>query len=417
MKIVHTSDWHLGGRLHDQDRYAEHEAFAAWLQDLLRREQPDALVVAGDIFDTCAPSNRAQAAYFSCLAEIYTESLCRAVVVVGGNHDSPSLLDAPAQALVHLNAWVIVEVDAVNPARQVVLVPDAEGRPGLAIAAVPYLRDGDLRTAEAGEADVDRTAKLHEGFRTHYEKIARLARQEARRQSGRDLPLLLTGHLYLTGARLSDERSERAQRVGNLGEMPASLLPQADYCALGHLHTPQALGDHGRCRYSGSPLPLSFGEAGQEKSVAVVELGPQTGDPVTVRLEPVPVFQRLERVQGSPERIEARLRDLRAAPESVWVEVQVTEGEGDLGPFWNSLPRLVEDSPVRLLAHQNCRPEARAAAARDVEDVSLEQLTPPDIFRMLLADHPGLSEDERQWLPALFAEILTTVQEADVRRE
>ena len=87
MKIIHTSDWHLGGRLHDQDRYAEHDAFATWLKILLRREQPDALVVAGDIFDTCAPSNRAQATYFALLAAIYKEALCRAVVVVGGNHD------------------------------------------------------------------------------------------------------------------------------------------------------------------------------------------------------------------------------------------------------------------------------------------------------------------------------------------
>jgi exonuclease SbcD len=203
------------------------------------------------------------------------------------------------------------------------------------------------RLAEAGEAEADRTAKLHEGFLAHYGKIAHLVRQEARRQSGRDLPLLLTGHLYLTGARLSDERSERAQRIGNLGALPADLLPDADYCALGHLHTPQRLGQGECCRYSGSPLPMSFGEAGQEKSVAVVEFGPQTGGPVSVRLVPVPVFQRLERVQGSPERIETRLRELLATGASIWVEVQVTAGEGDLGPFWNSLPRLVEDSQVR----------------------------------------------------------------------
>jgi len=145
MKIIHTADWHLGGRLHDQERYAEHEAFAGWLKDLLGRETPDALVIAGDLFDTCAPSNRAQADYFSLLAAIYKESLCRAVVVIGGNHDSPSLLDAPARALAQLNCWVVGEADPADPEREVVLVPDASGQPALAIAAVPYLREGDLR--------------------------------------------------------------------------------------------------------------------------------------------------------------------------------------------------------------------------------------------------------------------------------
>ena len=413
MKIIHTSDWHWGGRLHDQDRYAEHEAFAVWLRTLLRHEKPDALVVAGDIFDTCAPSNRAQEGYYSLLAGIYKDELCRAVVVIGGNHDSPSMLNAPAQALVHLKAWVIGEIDAGNPAGEVVLVPDATGKPGLVIAAVPYLREGDLRRDDAGDAEADRTAKLQEGFRAHYAHVAALAREAA----GPGVPLVLTGHLNLSGATLSDVRSERALRIGNLGAMPAALLPPADYYAFGHLHTPQALGGHDCCRYSGSPLPMSFAEAGQAKSVAVVEFGPNAGDSVTVRLEEVPVFQRLEQVQGSPDGVSARLRELVAAKASVWVEVQVTTGDGDLGPLWNSLPGLVEGSAVQILAQQDCRPQARPDGARSAEVIGLEQLTPLEVFRMRLADDGGLSDEERQWLPALFAEVLKSVQEADAQRE
>jgi len=420
MKLIHTSDWHLGGRLHDQDRYVEHEAFSAWLLDLLRQERPDALVVAGDVFDTCAPSNRAQEVYFSLLAAIYKEGLCQAVVVVGGNHDSPSLLDAPASVLTHLSARVVGAVDPADPGREVVLVPDRTGQPALAIAAVPYLRDGDLRTAQPGESETDRTARLHEGVRAHYEAIAQRARQQARDQAGRDLPLALTGHLYMTGATLSDERSERAMRIGNLGALPQDLLPAADYCALGHLHTPQALGG-GPCCYSGSPLPMSFAEAKQAKSVVIVEFGPLAGAAVAIQRRTVPVFQRLEQVRGSPESIRARLRELVLAtgpePAGIWVEVQVTEGAEDLRAFWGELPRLVEGSAVRILACQNCRPQALAAAARDVEVVGLEQLTPQDVFAMRLADEPGVSDDERVWLAALFADVVKTALEADARRE
>lgn len=418
MKIIHTSDWHLGARLHDQDRQAEHDAFAQWLLDLLRREAPDALVIAGDIFDTGAPSNRAQACYYSLLATICGEALCRMVVVIGGNHDSPSLLEAPAEALKHLRTRVIGAIDAADLERQVVVVNDADGRPGLVIGAVPYLREGDLRRDQAGDDDADRQAGLQDGFRRHYEAVATRARQRAREQAGRDLPLLLTGHLYLGGARLSDTTSERAPRVGNLAALPPGLLPAADYGALGHLHSPQALAGAPSWRYSGSPLPMSFGEAGQTKAVAVVEVGPEPGMAPVVRLETVPVFQRLEQVQGSPEAIAERLRELVNAGPAVWVEVQVTAAEGDLGPFWASLPGLVDGSAVRILAHQDCRRYGASSAARDEATVvSLDDLTPADVFRMRLDDDPTVSAEERQWLGALFDEVLKAAQETDPQRE
>ena len=418
MKIIHTSDWHLGARLHDQDRQAEHEAFARWLLELLRREAPDALVVAGDIFDTGAPSNRSQECYYSLLAAICGEALCRMVVVIGGNHDSPSLLDAPAAALEHLRTRVIGAIDAADLERQVVVVDGADGRPGLVIGAVPYLREGDLRRDQAGEDDADRQAGLRDGFRRHYEAVANLAQQRARERAGRDLPLLLTGHLYLGGATLSDSTSERAPRVGNLAALPPGLLPAADYGALGHLHSPQDLAGAPSWRYSGSPLPMSFGEAGQEKAVVVVEFGPTPGAPPRVRLERVPAFQRLEQVQGSPEAIAERLRELVTAGESAWVEVQVTAAEGDLGPFWASLPGLVEGSAVRILAHQDCRRYAATPGARDdAAVVSLDDLTPADVFGLRLDDDPTVSAEERQWLGELFAEILKAVAETDPQRE
>ena len=140
--------------------------------------------------------------------------------------------------------------------------------------------------------------------------------------------------------------------------------------------------------------------------------------PPVVRLETVPVFQRLEQVQGSPEAIAERLRELVNAGTAVWVEVQVTAAEGDLGPFWASLPGLVDGSAVRILAHQDCRRYGAASAARDEATVvSLDDLTPADVFRMRLDDDPTVSAEERQWLGALFDEVLKAAQETDPQRE
>jgi len=415
MKLLHTSDWHLGGKLHEQDRTSEHEQFLEWLRRLLREEQPDALVIAGDVFDTYAPSNRALELYYSFLGDVFKASLSRAVVVIGGNHDSPTLLDSPEKVLVHLNARV-VGAAADEPAQEVVWVPGAEAGDGLAIGAVPYLREGDLRCAAAGESEEERAAKLEAGFRAHYARVAEAARALSRTKTGRDAPLVFTGHCHLSSAKLSDDHSERARAIGGLDGFAANLLPPADYVALGHLHLPQAVGGNPACRYAGSPLPMSFSEAQSAKSVAIASFGQQTGDPVAVRTVPVPVFQKLEQISGTPEAIKTRLSELIAARQSVWVDVQVTEGEGELSAFWDMIALLVRDTPVKILTRRNSRP-SRPWSGRDApEALRLDTLTPAEVFQMRLAEE-SLTDGERADFAALFAGLLNDLAAARVASE
>ena len=105
MKILHTSDWHLGKTLFGEKRYDEHEKFLTWLIGVLKDENIDLIIIAGDIFDTTTPSNRAQELYYSFLCNTKTTS-CRHVVIIGGNHDSPSFLSAPQELLKHLNRQI-----------------------------------------------------------------------------------------------------------------------------------------------------------------------------------------------------------------------------------------------------------------------------------------------------------------------
>jgi exonuclease SbcD len=425
MRILHTSDWHLGAQLHDQSRLPEQTAFLEWLKALMAKERPDALVVAGDIFDTCAPSNTALNLYYDFLSATFKENLCRAVVVVGGNHDSPSLLDAPGNVLAHLHTQVIGTVAYLKDGnggyvpdyeKEVVIVKDANGRPGLVIGAVPYLRDANLRTSEALETGADRSEKLKHGFKQHYCTIANLARQKTTLADGRQLPFILTGHLFLTGATTADEKSERDLHIGNLASLEVALLPQADYYALGHLHNPQKVGGTDICRYSGAPIPMSFGEIRQAKSVTIVDFVPGT-TPV-VRLESIPQTQKFAQLKGTPEVIEEKLREHVAARASVWVDIQVTEGDSDLTAWWGKFTAIVEGTSVRLLRWQNTRPgkSGTARAGAVAADAHLENLTPKQLFDMRLNDE-DLTDGEKNAFAAMFAEIAQACVEADTNKE
>lgn len=425
MRILHTSDWHLGAQLHDQSRLPEQTAFLEWLKVLMAKEQPDALIIAGDIFDTCAPSSVALNLYYNFLSAIFTAKRCCAVIVVGGNHDSPSLLDAPGNALVHLNTQVVGTVAYLkednggyvpNYDKEVVVVNDANGQPGLVIGAVPYLRDADLRTSEAQETDADRSEKLKRGFKQHYQAIANLARQKSALADGRQLPLILTGHLFLTGATTADEKSERDLHIGNLASLEVALLPPADYYALGHLHNPQKVGGSDICRYSGAPIPMSFGEIKQAKSVTIIDFAP--GNAPVVRLESIPQTQKFAQLKGTPETIEEKLKEQAAARISVWVDIQVTEGDGDLAEWWGKFTAIAEGTSVLILRKQNARPgkngSARAGAV--AADTNLEYLTPKQLFDMRLNDE-DLTNGRKAEFSAMFDEIAQACAEADTNKE
>ena len=404
MKIIHTSDWHLGAQLYEQSRHPEQEKFTVWLKNLMRREKPDALIVAGDIFDTYSPPNTSLELYYSLLGDIFRESLCRTVVIVGGNHDSPSLLNSPGKVLSHLNIKVIGGADLE---KEIVLIKNRDATTGLAIGAVPYLRDADLRISGEGEGFSDVSAKLRAGLKKHYDDVV----QKIRLQTGNDVPLLLTGHFFLSKSKLSDDLSERTRQIGNIGEVPYDLLPAADYYALGHLHIPQALPANELCRYSGSPIPMSFSEAGQVKSVAIVDFSGKT----TIRLEPVPSFQRLEQISGTTAIVESKIKELADSSSDAWLDIQINEHEGDLTEFWNSLPSLVANTSVKILTRQDMRPH-RSWSRRGEQEIALDTIKPGDVFKMLLDDEQ-LTGDERVEFSRMYEEIIQTVTQGDIAGE
>ena len=169
MKILHTSDWHIGSTLYGRKRYDESEKFLQWLVETIKNHSIEALFVVGDIFDTSTPSNTAQELYYRFLNEV-SRTTCRYVIVTGGNHDSPSFLDAPKALLKAFNVYVVGSA-AEKGEDEVFVLKDGDNNPEVIICAVPFLRDRDVRQSSEGESYRDKESHLVEGIISHYQKV------------------------------------------------------------------------------------------------------------------------------------------------------------------------------------------------------------------------------------------------------
>lgn len=411
MRLLHTSDWHLGRALYGRKRYEEFAAFLDWLADTIERERIDVLLVAGDVFDTGTPSNRAQQLYYRFLCRVADSACpCRHVVVVAGNHDSPSFLDAPRELLKALDVHVIGS-RTVDPEDEVLVLRDRAGRAELIVCAVPYLRDRDIRTAEAGESMEDKERKLTEGIRDHYAAVAALA-EEKRSRLGADLPIVATGHLFAAGGQTMDGDGVRELYIGSLARVAAGVFPASfDYLALGHLHVPQLVDHSATRRYSGSPLAMGFGEAGQAKSVCRVRFA---AGQVTVAPLEVPVFQQLERIQGDLAGILDRLQTLTAADSRAWLEIEYT-GDEVIGDLRDRLDQAISGTTMEILRIRNSRLVDSVLGRMHAEE-TLDDLDVEEVFLRRLA-RAALPEEQQQELLATYRETLSSLHDDDLRAE
>ena len=414
MKILHTSDWHLGRTLYGRKRYEEFEAFLAWLAETIQRNEFDALLVAGDVFDTSTPSNRAQELYYRFLCRIAASS-CRHVVVIAGNHDSPSFLNAPRELLKVLDVHVIGSASEA-PEDEVLALRNEWGVPELIVCAVPYLRDRDIRVSEAGESVEDKEWKLIDGIRNHYAVVATLAEQK-REELGVDIPIVAMGHLFTAGGQTVDGDGVRELYVGSLAHVTAGIFPACfNYLALGHLHIPQKVSDSETIRYSGSPLPMGFGEAKQQKSVCQVAFGLDKGcsPAASVQLIDVPVFQKLERVKGDRDGISSRILELSATGSQAWLEI-IYEGDEIIGDLREHLEAAITGTQMEILRVKNSRIMDRVLGQIH-EQETLDDLNVNDVFERCLAAHE-VPEEQRPELLRAYQETLSSLYEDDIQAE
>lgn len=409
MKILHTSDWHLGRSLYGRKRYDEFSAFLNWLADVIEQESIDALLVAGDIFDNSTPGNNAQKLYYRFLCKVASSS-CRHIVVIAGNHDSPSFLNAPKELLRALNVYVVGSINE-NPEDEVLTLYNASDIPEAIVCAVPYLRDRDIRTVEAGESVDDKNNKLIDGVKKRYSEVCSIAEQKKKvfqqEKALENVPIIAMGHLFTAGGKTVEGDGVRELYIGTLAHIEAGAFPKCiDYLALGHLHVPQKVGDAEHIRYSGSPIPMGFGEAKQKKSVVIIDFT----DKPDIRPFPVPCFQPLERISGGIDDITVKINELKAADSNAWLEIDYTGTEIG-GNLRELIDEAVAETKMEIRRVKNKRLVEQVLSRSNAEE-TLDDLDVNDVFMRCLDTYDVL-EDERPELIQSYKEIVKKLQEED----
>ena len=407
LTIVHTTDWHLGKTLHERSREPEMTRFLDWLYERLQEERADALLVAGDVFDNPNPPHWALRLFYGFLARVLGgrgrgELACRHVVVTAGNHDSGTLLDAMAGLLGPLGVQMRGAPSAAAAGDLLTLRDDA-GNPELLVAAAPFLREGDLgapaSNAGAGETIGEREARLAAAIAERYQALAAAAR-ELNATFPAPVPVVAMGHLF--AAELTDDaegEGERPLYVGSLGRVDVNALAPGDfaYFALGHIHRPMQAGGRENARYSGSPLAMDFGEAGQAKQI----VGFHTGEN-RARAIPVPTWQRMEEFRGDWAALQRRLEELKtesaALPDGqeIWASL-VCEGEDVPHDLAEQVAAAVAGSRVAVLRLRNLGGGRRLEDARDAVE-GLRGFSPREVFMRLLSHKNAAPEKQEEYL-------------------
>ncbi|MCI2284306.1 exonuclease subunit SbcD [Colwellia sp. MSW7] len=295
MRIIHTSDWHLGQYFYGKSRAKEHQQFLNWLIVQVKTHAIDAIIVAGDIFDTATPPSYARQMYFNFISTLQAYD-CQ-LVILAGNHDSVSMLAESKELLSALSTKVIANVTDVtidsNLADQVFTLKNSQGEPQAVICAIPFIRPRDVIKSQAGQSATDKSKQLQQAIVQHYQCLFEQAKQLVK-TGGCQLPIIATGHLTALGVTSSD--SVRDIYIGTLEAFPSNAFPDADYIALGHIHRAQKVGKTEHIRYSGSPIALSFDEAKQQKRVLLVDFEKEKLSKITDLI--VPCFRYISDVKN-----------------------------------------------------------------------------------------------------------------------
>ncbi|QXZ09350.1 exonuclease subunit SbcD [Comamonas sp. Y33R10-2] len=383
MRILHTSDWHLGQHFMGYSRQAEHQALIDWLLTQVQSQAVDAVLIAGDIFDTGAPPSYARELYNQLIVRLHEAGV--ALLLLAGNHDSVSVLDESRDLLSHLGTQVISSTGDDDQHVVTLALRGGQKTPGCIVCALPFIRPRDVQQSQAGQSAQEKQQALQTAIAATYQRVYAAALQKQAdwlTNTGQHLPIIATGHLTTVGA--SSNESVREIYVGALEAFPTNAFPPASYIALGHIHKPQAVGGLEHIRYSGSPIALGFDEAKQTKQVLLVDLDASGLQSVTAL--PVPVFQPMAALRASLKHLSALLQEAAAkaigdAP--VWVEVTVQEDDY-LADIASRVQAMAEGMPLNILRIKRQRGLAAAQLVSDAHE-SLDELSPLEVFERRLA--------------------------------
>ncbi|NWB87246.1 exonuclease SbcCD subunit D C-terminal domain-containing protein [Pseudomonas gingeri] len=394
MRLFHTSDWHLGQNLHGQERDFEHACFLTWLLAQLKQQQPDVLLIAGDIFDTVNPPVKAQERLYDFIVSAHEQQPLLTIVMIAGNHDSGSRIELPAPLMRRLRTHAVGRVlwlddGELDSERLLLPLPAANGEIAAWCLALPFLRPAEVTGTQLGDHYLKGIGEVHRRL---------IAAANAKRQPGQ--ALVAISHAHMAGGSVSED-SERSLIIGSAEALPASLFDASiSYVALGHLHKPQKVNGEERIRYCGSPIPLSFSEIAYQHQILDIVLDGETLVSVDSRLipravnlqrlGPAPFAEILEQLAQLPD--VDLLADLQRQP---WLEVRVRldEPQPDLR---QQVETALQGKAVRLvrIAAEYAGSNGGESETDNERLIDLDQLSPQELFSRAWQDSYGNPVDE-----------------------
>ena len=349
MKIIHTSDWHLGQNFFEYDRREDHDSMVEQLAELIKEENPDALIIAGDVYDIAAPNTTVQKEFAEHIVRLRDACPSAAIVCISGNHDSASrheIYQTPWEAL---NVHMIGKVNMNDLAENIIRIKDKGW-----IVAVPYTND----------------RFLNDGFYKSMEDTVK-------NMAGESLPIVYVGHAAIKGRDYTGHLSQNDRFIGGIECTGIEEIGEAyDYIALGHIHKAQTF-DNGRARYSGSPLPVSFDEVkrGYEHGFTIVEIDSHGSTP-RIRTRDVTCPHPLVNIpaEGFAEWNDV-MRELRIFPSDIdaYIRLNVLLKGNSLLPLDKDIQikNALSGKKARHAATNPTREEVEKAAGSDSRQMSL----------------------------------------------
>lgn len=406
MKILHTADWHIGKILHKHPLHDELILFFDWLLITLEQEKIDVLLVSGDVFDLANPSAKDRQLYYSFLKKLVSKNI--RIIITGGNHDSIGFLNAPKELLQELNITIIGGATE-ELEDELIPIKNNQGTIECIIAAVPFLRDKDLRNSLTDELYTNRTEAIREGIKHHYANLRLISKSKYS-----NVPIIAMGHLYAVGSINSD--SERDIHVGNAAAIDSEIFKgKYEYVALGHIHRPQRIGNSDYIRYSGSPIALSFSEKEDKKCVLIIEI--ENGNIKNPKIIYTPKSRELKKISGTLTEVQEKLEKYNPTytlPSFVELEIQEEI-------FSTLTLAAVEDLKQKYNDNTSFKVlKGKTSFAQGTKDTShlftegetIEDLMPVDVFKRKM-ESENIKEEIQEDIIKIFLELLEQVEQSE----
>lgn len=409
MRILHTSDWHLGNRWKDKSREEEFDAFLKWLLGVMEEQKVDVLLVSGDIFDNATPSDGILEKFSQFISRADSTG-CQNIILTGGNHDGVSQLEASAPLLKRHHAHMVSSLKVDTAEKCLIEISDNEQQVQGLVCAVPFLR---VRDVSVNVPDGDYQLSYIRGVNQVYATVAALA--EEWKAQHPNLPVICMGHLPVTGA--TPTESTRSV-IGYVDCAELSIFPEVfDYVALGHIHKGYSL-HNGRIRYSGSPLAMGIDEVENEHRIVLVEMN---GENVSAKSIPVPVFvSYASRTCENAEQLESLAQELTQENSPLIrdknypaLSLELRYTGNDIAPLelhtrvdaWRNLPFLRHLTVAQI--QQN-----KAMEVNTEQVGTLSDYTPEHIFKLKLnTEYADMPEERQKALLECFRTILTELSQ------